>query len=83
MTEYLFRKPLLLDEVINTAIEDNTFRSDDLEFTFAARVGTKSTRTMRLVSDHLSPVVAGLNDHFFPIKTLLCFCTTYSPLPRI
>ena len=38
MTEYLFRKPALLDEVINTAIEDNTFRSDDLEFSFAARV---------------------------------------------
>ncbi|MCJ1449918.1 prephenate dehydrogenase (NADP(+)) [Mycoblastus sanguinarius] len=37
VTEYLFRKPQLLDEVINTAIEDNTFRSDDLEFTFAAR----------------------------------------------
>ncbi|KAI4135077.1 MAG: hypothetical protein LQ347_000972 [Umbilicaria vellea] len=37
VTEYLFRKPALLDEVINTAIEDNTFRSDDLEFTFAAR----------------------------------------------
>ena len=39
-TEYLFRKPALLDEVLKTAIEDNTFRSDDLEFTFAARVGT-------------------------------------------
>lgn len=38
VTEYLFRKPALLDEVIKTAIEDNTFRSDDLEFTFAARV---------------------------------------------
>ncbi|KAL9627516.1 MAG: hypothetical protein Q9204_006510 [Flavoplaca sp. TL-2023a] len=37
VTEYLFRKPALLDEVINTAVEDNTFRSDDLEFTFAAR----------------------------------------------
>ena len=37
VTEYLFRKPHLLNEVIRTAIEDNTFRSDDLEFTFAAR----------------------------------------------
>ncbi|KAI4248592.1 MAG: hypothetical protein L6R42_009245 [Xanthoria sp. 1 TBL-2021] len=37
VTEYLFRKPALLDEVINIAVEDNTFRSDDLEFTFAAR----------------------------------------------
>ena len=41
VTEYLFRKPSLLDEVITTAIEDNTFRSDDLEFTFAARVSHK------------------------------------------
>ena len=38
VTEYLFRKPALLDEVIKVAIEDDTFRSDDLEFTFAARV---------------------------------------------
>ena len=37
VTEYLFSKPQLLTEVIDTAIEDNTFRSDDLEFTFAAR----------------------------------------------
>ncbi|KEF59431.1 prephenate dehydrogenase (NADP+) [Exophiala aquamarina CBS 119918] len=37
VTEYLFRNERLLDEVINTAIEDDTFRSDDLEFTFAAR----------------------------------------------
>jgi hypothetical protein len=38
VTEYLFRNEELLNEVIDTAIEDNTFRSDDLEFTFAARV---------------------------------------------
>ena len=38
MTQYLFSKPALLDETIRFAIEDNTFRSDDLEFTFAARV---------------------------------------------
>ncbi|KAK0662383.1 putative prephenate dehydrogenase (NADP(+)) [Lasiodiplodia hormozganensis] len=37
ITEYLFRKPELLEEVIETAIHDNTFRADDLEFTFAAR----------------------------------------------
>ncbi|RFU24030.1 hypothetical protein B7463_g12306, partial [Scytalidium lignicola] len=37
VTEYLFRQPAILDEVIRIAIEDNTFRSDDLEFTFAAR----------------------------------------------
>lgn len=37
VTEYLFRQPGLLDDVIRIAIEDDTFRSDDLEFTFAAR----------------------------------------------
>ncbi|CAI7595888.1 unnamed protein product [Penicillium bialowiezense] len=37
VTEYLFRNPELLDEALDTAIDDNTFRSDDLEFTFAAR----------------------------------------------
>jgi prephenate dehydrogenase (NADP+) len=39
VTEYLFRNPELLDEALDTAIDDNNFRSDDLEFTFAARVG--------------------------------------------
>ncbi|GAB1213664.1 hypothetical protein ATERTT37_002814 [Aspergillus terreus] len=37
VTEYLFRNPELLDEALETAINDKTFRSDDLEFTFAAR----------------------------------------------
>ncbi|KAF1982283.1 Prephenate dehydrogenase [Aulographum hederae CBS 113979] len=37
IAEHLFRNEKLLDEAIDTAIEDNTFRSDDLEFTFAAR----------------------------------------------
>jgi len=37
ITEYLFRKPDLLDEAIETALLDNSFRADDLEFTFAAR----------------------------------------------
>ncbi|PWW75525.1 Prephenate dehydrogenase [Tuber magnatum] len=36
-TEYLFRQPELLDDCIRFAMEDDTFRSDDLEFTFAAR----------------------------------------------
>lgn len=35
--EYLFRKPALLQEALETAVEDDTFRADDLEFTFAAR----------------------------------------------
>ncbi|KAJ4349864.1 prephenate dehydrogenase (NADP(+)) [Didymosphaeria variabile] len=37
ITEYLFRNNKLLEEAIDTAIDDNTFRHDDLEFTFAAR----------------------------------------------
>lgn len=37
VTENLFRHPERLDEALRTAVEDNTFRSDDLEFTFAAR----------------------------------------------
>ncbi|KAF2865980.1 prephenate dehydrogenase [Massariosphaeria phaeospora] len=37
ITQYLFRNPSLLAECIDTAIDDNTFRADDLEFTFAAR----------------------------------------------
>ncbi|KAL1986852.1 hypothetical protein VTN96DRAFT_5505 [Rasamsonia emersonii] len=37
VTEYLFRNPTLLEEALDTAIDDHTFRSDDLEFTFAAR----------------------------------------------
>ena len=38
ITEYLYRQSGLLDECIHVAIHDNTFRRDDLEFTFAARV---------------------------------------------
>lgn len=37
VTEHLFRSAGLLDEALQTAVEDKTFRSDDLEFTFAAR----------------------------------------------
>lgn len=37
VTEHLFRDGALLDEALTTAVEDKTFRSDDLEFTFAAR----------------------------------------------
>ncbi|OJJ46671.1 hypothetical protein ASPZODRAFT_117350 [Penicilliopsis zonata CBS 506.65] len=37
VTEYLFRNPDLLEQALDTAIDDSTFRSDDLEFTFAAR----------------------------------------------
>ncbi|CCG81614.1 Prephenate dehydrogenase [Taphrina deformans PYCC 5710] len=37
VTEYLFRQPALLTETINAALEDDKFRSDDLEFTIAAR----------------------------------------------
>ncbi|KAI4858871.1 prephenate dehydrogenase [Hypoxylon rubiginosum] len=37
VTEHLFRDPARLDEALRIAVDDNTFRSDDLEFTFAAR----------------------------------------------
>ncbi|GAQ34489.1 hypothetical protein ABL_00723 [Aspergillus niger] len=37
VTEYLFRNPELLEAALDTAVDDKTFRSDDLEFTFAAR----------------------------------------------
>ncbi|KAF4461804.1 prephenate dehydrogenase (nadp+) [Fusarium albosuccineum] len=37
VTEYLFRNEEVLDAAIQTAVEDKTYRSDDLEFTFAAR----------------------------------------------
>lgn len=37
VTEYLFLKPGLLDDAIRIAIDDNTFRDDDLEFLLAAR----------------------------------------------
>lgn len=37
VTEYLFCTPGLLDECIEVAINDSAFRSDDLEFTIAAR----------------------------------------------
>lgn len=48
--EYLFRKPELLEEAIDTAMEDNTFRADDLEFTFAARVSLCWTASFGLRS---------------------------------
>ncbi|CAK7203922.1 prephenate dehydrogenase (NADP(+)) [Sporothrix eucalyptigena] len=37
VAESVFRDTAKLDEALRVAIEDNTFRSDDLEFTFAAR----------------------------------------------
>ncbi|KAK5107194.1 hypothetical protein LTR62_001640 [Meristemomyces frigidus] len=37
ITEYVYRNDELLEECIETAINDDTFRADDLEFTFAAR----------------------------------------------
>ncbi|KEY68996.1 hypothetical protein S7711_03303 [Stachybotrys chartarum IBT 7711] len=37
VTEYLFRNPDILDEALHTAVNDKRYRSDDLEFTFAAR----------------------------------------------
>lgn len=37
ITEYVYRNEELLEECITTAIDDQSFRADDLEFTFAAR----------------------------------------------
>ncbi|ODV97838.1 hypothetical protein PACTADRAFT_47689 [Pachysolen tannophilus NRRL Y-2460] len=37
VTEYLFCSPNLLEECLNVAISDTSFRQDDLEFTLAAR----------------------------------------------
>ncbi|KAI8626097.1 prephenate dehydrogenase [Xylariaceae sp. FL1651] len=37
VTENLFRSTARLEEALRVAVEDNTFRSEDLEFTFAAR----------------------------------------------
>lgn len=37
VTESLFRSPEKLDEALRVGLEDHTFRSDDLEFVFAAR----------------------------------------------
>ncbi|KAF2487524.1 prephenate dehydrogenase [Neohortaea acidophila] len=37
IVEYLYRNEELLNECIETGLYDTTFRSDDLEFTFAAR----------------------------------------------
>lgn len=56
ITEYLFRDKDLLDEVVETAIHDNTFRADDLEFTFAARVSedAASSRDLRYIKSLLT-----------------------------
>ncbi|KAG9250756.1 uncharacterized protein F5Z01DRAFT_628936 [Emericellopsis atlantica] len=37
VTEYLFGDEAMLEETLTTAVSDLTYRSDDLEFTFAAR----------------------------------------------
>ena len=42
VTETLYRHQDQLDEALRTAIEDRTFRSDDLEFTFAARAWSEA-----------------------------------------
>jgi prephenate dehydrogenase (NADP+) len=38
IAEYLFRRPELLEEAIEVAMDEKTYRADDLEFTFSARV---------------------------------------------
>ena len=50
VTEYLFRNPQLLEETITNAVENVDFASDDLEFTFAARV-ISLTVIFRLINE--------------------------------
>ncbi|KAK4956840.1 prephenate dehydrogenase (NADP(+)) [Elasticomyces elasticus] len=45
ITEYVFRKPGLLDECIDTAMENDSFRSDDLKFTLAANAWSDVVRS--------------------------------------
>ncbi|MCJ1409985.1 prephenate dehydrogenase (NADP(+)) [Ptychographa xylographoides] len=78
VTEYLFRKPQLLEEVITTAIEDNTFRSDDLEFTFAARVSNHFIRLPPLLHDVYA--LAASNAH--SRSPILSELNAYSHSPR-
>lgn len=80
VTEYLFRNEDLLDEVIKTAIEDNTFRSDDLEFTFAARVCTISVPSVSL--SHAMMLSTMLSDL---LGVLIAWTghSTVSPSPKL
>ncbi len=84
VTEYLFRNPTLLDEIINTAIEDNTFRSDDLEFTFAARVGLLSwPRSDILCCYSSNPIYMYIApSHIFPLFSSYTSASTPSPPPN-
>ena len=50
ITEYLYRNEELLNECIETGLTDNTFVSDDLEFTFAARVRLNLPTLMSLLT---------------------------------
>jgi hypothetical protein len=65
ITEYVYRNEDVLAECLDTAITDDTFRSDDLEFTFAARVSRDFS--------FLSVFSPGQNlpHHFFPLPPLL------------
>lgn len=57
VTEYLFRNQDLLEEALDTAIDDNNFRSDDLEFTFAARVSVRQHRWRSVKSAHANIIL--------------------------
>jgi prephenate dehydrogenase (NADP+) len=58
IVEYLFRNEELLKECIETAIEDDTFRADDLEFTFAARDWSERVSLGNMVRFTLRPALA-------------------------
>lgn len=59
----------MLDEVIKVAIEDNTFRSDDLEFTFAARVSTSNSDSGTIHTLDLAHLVLRGGRNVFPSGT--------------
>jgi hypothetical protein len=88
VTEYVFRKPNLLDEVIKTAIEDHTFRSDDLEFTFAARVSSTysfvSLILLGIVSYHFNYLIVRFCIMLIFVKGLVRLCLLWQLriLPR-
>ncbi|KAI9685338.1 MAG: prephenate dehydrogenase (NADP(+)), partial [Bogoriella megaspora] len=44
ITQYLFKNPKLLDEAIDTAISDTSFRNDDLQFVIAAQTWSEFVR---------------------------------------
>lgn len=72
VTEYLYRNEALLAEAIETALDDTSFRSDDLEFTFAARVSQTSPLSCSLDPSNVyrPGQTAYRSDHLMHIVTV-------------